>query len=323
MTMNILVVGASGYVGRAAARAMTQAGHSVMGLARSEAAAERIAAQGAEPIFGDLDDLAVLLSSLAKADAVVFAPQLDRPSERRVVAALLDAMSGTGKRFVMCSGTAVLSKHTPGGEWTEDNFAEDDRIEGLEDNERVQTEMLVRAAAHRGVVAMVVRPPMIWGHGRCPPLAALHSSARTGAICYFGRGLNVCSNIHVDDLADIFLLAIQNGVPGALYHAVSGEMNWRSLAERIGVLRGLPTRSVNFEEANRLYGPFLAPIAFGTNMRTRCPRTRNELGWAPHPDRLDLFEELGHPAFMAIPATDGQPMDFTLGEALQKGRSEG
>jgi nucleoside-diphosphate-sugar epimerase len=154
-------------------------------------------------------------------------------------------------------------------------------------------------------------------------LAALHGSARTGAVCYPGRGLNVCSSIHVDDLAHIFLLALDKGRPGALYHAVSGETNWRSIAEHIAKLRNLPTRSVSYEAALSLFGPFLAPIVFATNMRTRCPRTRSELGWEPHPERLDLFAELAHPAFMAMGKEDGDDAGFTLASALRVGRLEG
>jgi hypothetical protein len=89
-------------------------------------------------------------------------------------------------------------------------------------------------------------------------------------------------------------------VSGALYHAVSGETNWRSLAEEVARLRGLPTRSVGYAEARELFGPFVATVVFSYNSRTRCPRTRQELGWSPSPDRLDIFAELAHPSFMAL-----------------------
>src|SRR5262249_33712636 len=140
------VIGASGYVGRAVVRALGEGGHSVTGFARSEAAANQVRALGAEPVFGDLADPAALMPHLAKADAVVFTALVDLAMERRAIAAVLDALEGSGKPFIMTSGTALLSQPTADGDWTEDNFAEDDPFEGLEKNERVQTELLVRAA---------------------------------------------------------------------------------------------------------------------------------------------------------------------------------
>ena len=320
--MRCLVIGASGYVGRACVRLLVERGHLVEGLARSNAAAASITGAGAVPLRGSAEDIGRVAADLDRFDAVIFAPQLDRTTERDAVTVLLEALRGTNKCLIMTSGTAVLSRRNY-GEWAEDSYAEDEGPAGFEANERVRTETLVRSYAGQGVRAMVVRPPMIWGHGRCPPLAALHSSARTGAVCYPGRGLNVCSSIHVDDLADIFVLALGNGRPGALYHAVSGETNWRSIAEHIAKLRQMPTRSVSYQEAKTLFGPFLAPVVFATNMRTRCPRTRGELGWVPHPERLDLFAELAHPAFMALGEGASDDAGFTLASALRVGREEG
>jgi nucleoside-diphosphate-sugar epimerase len=321
--MRILVIGATGFVGGRLVRLLAAAGHEVAGLARNETAERSLSEAGVTAIMGDLTDPRPIAKSLASFDAVCFMPRIDFSQELVVVKLLVDALEGSGKRFIYTSGTGVLNHRTEGA-WHEASYAEDDvftpfpRVAA-----RCETEKWVRAAADRGVHAMVVRPPLIWGYGTARSLAALHASARTGAVCYLGAGLNVMSNIHVDDLADIHALALDRGISGALYHAVSGETNWRSLAAEVARLRGLPTRSVDFAEAQALFGNAVALVIFSVCSRTRCPRTRDELGWTPNPGRLDIFAELAHPKFMAITDKAVDDLEYTYGtrEDLHHARS--
>jgi nucleoside-diphosphate-sugar epimerase len=318
--MKTLVIGASGYLGGRVVRTFKAAGHEVSGIARNDAAAAKVSEAGARVVSGDLGDLDALRPHVEAADCVILTMVVDYATERRAVAMLVDMLAGTHKTLIMTSGTAVLAKRTE-GYWFDGNYGEDEPWDGDEINRsRLPIEQIVRDGAGRGIRAMVIRPPLIWGYGHVPSVHALHSSARTGAICYVGPGLNVFSTIHVDDLADIFLLALTRGTPGALYHAVSGETNFRSLAEQIASLRGLKTRSISGAEIEEVFGPFLGPVVFASCNRTRCPRTHADLGWKPHPDRLDLYAELAHPAFMGIDVTPGTEVHFTLADALQEGR---
>ena len=297
--MRTLVIGATGFVGRALVRRLREVGHEVVGLARNSAAEEKLAVAGIRHLFGDVLKPESFIPALGSFDSIVYMPRIDIPSEYLSVKTLLDALEGSGKRFIFTSGTGVLVEKTD-GDWHEASYAEDDPFTRSPlAGARVDTENLVRAAAARGIHAMVIRPPLIWGYGFQRALAALHGSARSGAVCYVGRGLNVMSSIHVDDLAEIYRLALEKGVAGALYHAVSGEQSWRALAAEVARLRGLPVRSVSLAEAEELFGKVIAHIVFAVTSRTRCPRTRQELGWSPSPDRLDIFAELAHPAFMA------------------------
>ncbi len=318
--MKTLVIGASGYVGGRVVRAFKAAGHEVSGLARSDAAAARVSEAGARVITGDLDDLDALRPHVEATDCVIFTPMVEYATERRAIEVLIEVMAGSGKALVFTSGTAVLAKRTE-GYWFDGNYGEDEPWDGDEVfRTRIPIENMVRDGSKRRIRATVIRPPLIWGHGHAPPIHALHSSARTGAVCYVGPGLNVFSTIHVDDLADIFLLAATRGTPGALYHAVSGETNFRSLAEQIAHLRGVKTRSISGAEIDEVFGPFLGPVVFASCNRTRCPRTQTELGWKPNPDRLDIYAELAHPAFMAVDVSAGDQAHFTLADALKDGR---
>lgn len=296
--MRILVLGAGGFVGSAVVRRLVAGGEQVSGLVRSEAGADTLRELGAEPVLGDLAELDGILPLLDGVDGVVYVAQLSMDEEREAVGALLQRLQGTGKTFVFTSGTGVLSQRTD-GEWSEDTFGEDDQfVPSKYIGGRTITEDLVREAAASGVRAMVVRPSMIWGHGGCPMLAAFNDSAvQTGDVCYVGRGLNLYSNVHVDDVAELFALVIDKGTSGALYHAVSGETNFRTLAEAVARERGTVTRSVTFAESIEIWDKFTALVALSVCSRSRAPRARSELGWLPDPARLDILDDVGHVAY--------------------------
>lgn len=301
--MRTLVFGATGYVGRHVVARLVAAGHGVTGFARDTAGAALVEGLGAAAAIGSLDDLPATLALFADHDAVVWAAQLMLEDERRFVDAALDALAGTGKTFVFTGGTSLISERTD-GEWSENSFAEDDAFTPRRQvAPRLETEAAVRAASGRGLRTLCVRPPLIWGNAAIKPIADLYHSAReTGAVRYVGRGLNCYSSVHVEDLAELYLLALEKGVPGALYHSVSGEVNWRMMAETIAAHLGMPARSIGFDEAAALWDRFTALIVYASCSRSRSPRARAELGWAPHPDRIDLLAECLHPRFAEVGA---------------------
>lgn len=297
--MRVLLFGAGGYLGGAIGRALTAAGHEVAAVARDPARAAAFAQQGLTPVAGDLDDLTALRPHLERAEAVVFASAIPFDREWPVASGLIDALAGSGKAFVLTTGTAVLSHETPQGEWREETYAEDDPFTPPEwIAVRVETEARVRAAADRGVRAMVVRPPLIWGHGGSKQTPAIFQSVKTtGAACYIGQGLNLYSHVHVDDLAQVYRLALERGTPGGLYHAVAGEVGWRALAEGVAEVMDCQARSVTLDEAKEIWGAFAGPLYFGVSSRSRAPRTRRELGWTPQ--HTDLLEDVRRGSYRA------------------------
>lgn len=298
--MRILVLGATGYLGGHIARHLVQSGHQVSGLSRSADRDEAIAALGASPLRGDLTRRDAVIEMMRGHDATVYAAQLMLQEEFDTVAAMLRALEGQGHSFVFTSGTGLLSQRTDGA-WSEDSFAEDDpflpsKYIGL----RHVTETMVRQAGSSGAVrAMVIRPPMIWGNGGCGHLRMFYTDAgRSGDVGYLGAGLNLYSNVHVEDLAEVFRLALEKGTGGALYHAVAGECDNRTIARAVAGDLGLAARSVDFAEGVRRWGKFETLIGMATCSRSRSPRTRRELGWTPR--HLDLLEDIGHPAYRAM-----------------------
>lgn len=300
MGMSILVLGATGFIGGNVARHLKEQGHAVTGLARSDSSAEALEADGIAPLRGDLETgLDAIVARAPDFDAIVFAPQLLLEPEHEAVSAFLDTMEGTGKTFIFTSGTGVLGQRTFGN-WSPDSFAEDDAfVPAKTIARRVETENLVRAAAGRGVRGIVIRPPLIWGPGDHGHVAMTYESVKkTGAACYVGLGLNCYTNVHIDDLKVLYGLVLEKGTPGALYHAVAGEIPNRWIAEAVARDLGVETRSLTVDEAFEVYGKFATLIVLGASSRSRSPRSRDELGWEP--THLDMLSMIGEPRLRAL-----------------------
>jgi nucleoside-diphosphate-sugar epimerase len=302
---SVFVIGAGGYVGTSICENLAVAGHQATGLARSPESAARLGDQGYGAVEGDPADPEAIAALADGFDATIVCATLPFEDEAEFLRALLERYAGSGRALIFTSGTAVLSIETPNGEWREESFAEDDPFTAPDWMQvRVVTENMVRGYAERGVRAMVVRPPLIWGRGASYQIPAIFDSiAKTGSACYRGLGLNLYSNVHVDDLADIYRLAIEGGKAGALYHAVAGEADFRSLAEAAAQVMGCSAKSVDPEEAIDIWGERFAPLFFGVSSRSRAPRTRTELGWAPR--HLDVIEDVRNGSYKARYAGEG------------------
>lgn len=296
--MRVLIFGASGYIGQRVVRRLIGAGHQVSGFVRNDKGAEAVQVLGAQVIMGSLDDNAATSAALAEHDAALWLAQLTLPEEKRVIGEFLRALKGTGKTFIFTGGASVLSVPT-NGEWSDLVFAETDSIVPRGALAvRAETEYVVRTAAQFGVRSIAVRPPLIYGHGGCKVISDIYHSARkTGSVCYVGRGLNVYSSSHVDDLANLFALALERGRAGALYHLVSAEASYRSMAEVIARKLGVGTRSVTVPEAQEIWDKFSGATVFASCSRLRAPVARAELGWQATPELSDILEECVHPAY--------------------------
>lgn len=292
MQSRLLVFGATGYVGGHAARWLHRSGHEITAVVRTESAAAKFGDEGIEAIVADAREIAFDRGFLERFDGVLWAAQLMLEDEERVCSAMIRALRDTDKTFVFTSGTSLISEPT-NGEWSENSYSEfDDFLPRRQIAPRLSIETMVRVAAHSGVRAMVVRPPLVWGHGGCRIIEELyHSVWKTGAACYVGSGLNLYTHVHVDDLCELYRLAFLKGVPGALYHLASGEVNFRTMAQAISSKLGVEARSITVEDAAGVWDRFVGPIIFSGCSRTRAPRSRQELGWMPSLGKRDILEE--------------------------------
>ena len=298
--MRVFVTGASGHVGSAVVPALLQAGHQVVGLARSDSSAETLAAAGAEVRRGDLDDLGGLREAAAAADGVIhlafrhdlmgagdFAAAAD--ADLAATRALASALEGTGKPFVTTSGTLMLlAADINGRPGTEADFAPS--------GYRVDAENFVIGLAERGVRSSVVRlPPIVHSdldlHGFTHILIGIARQA--GESAYVGDGANRWPSVHTLDAAQVYRLALEGAPAGSRLHAVADEgIPFRDIAAAIGRGAGVPTASISASNAGERFA-FLGAFV-GADNPVSSEVTRKVLGWAPaYPGLLEDIEH-GH-----------------------------
>ncbi len=288
--MNIFVTGAAGYIGGSVAAALMNAGHRVSGLVRNDERAAQVRSRGIVPVLGTLDDDALLARCARTADAVIHCADADH---RASVASLLNALRGSGKTFIQTSGSGIVADGA-NGERSDSVYAEDTPVHPVPAREaRVALNRDILATAQHGVRAIVIAPTMIYGRGtgtnpnsiQVPKMMAL--ARKAGVAKYIGRGENVWSNVQIEDLADLYLAALDRAPAGAFYYAENGECSIKQIAEEIArALKLGGTASMTQAEAAAEWGEGSARWSFGSNSRVRAVRARSELGWAPHREGL-------------------------------------
>ena len=284
--MNVFVTGAGGYIGGSVAMALLAAGHRVRGLARSAASAERLAKIGIDPVLGTLDDADVLTRAARAADGVINAASADHVG---AVRALIAGLEGSSKPLLHTSGSSVIGDDARGNRASEAVFDEDTPLLVNPGKQaRRELDLTVLGAAKSGIRSAVICPSLIYGVGRglnpssvqIPFLAA--NARDKGVVQIVGRGLNVWSNVHIDDVVDLYLLALTKAPAGAFYFAENGEASFGDIAAAIAKRLGLASvDALPPQVAAERWGESKAYFTLGSNSRVRARRARRELGWAP------------------------------------------
>lgn len=288
--MKVFVTGAAGYIGGSIAAALVKAGHEVIGLVRQPAQLEEVKKIGVTGLLGALDDRALLIAQAQAADAVINAASSDN---RVAVEALVEALTGSGKVLLHTSGSSIVGDAS-GGEGTDKIYYEDKLPAPTADKAaRVAIDNLVLDAASKGVRSAVLCNTLIYGHGALPrdsvQLPRLLKQARkSGIVRHVGPGRNIWSNVHIDDVVDLYLLALEKTEAGAFYFVESGEAAFRDMSAAIARALGLgAAQDWPLEEAIKEWGYEMASYGLGSNSRVRGARAR-QLGWQPHrPPVLD------------------------------------
>jgi nucleoside-diphosphate-sugar epimerase len=298
--MRVFVTGASGHVGSAVIPEFLEAGHQVIGLARSDEAAAAVEATGASVQRGTLDDVDVLRQAAADADGVIhlaFRHDWMRTgdfegaiaTDLAATQAIGETLAGTGKPFVSTSGIGMLAMGGISGRLG----TEEDVIAG---GPRVDAENYVVALGERDVRSSVVRlPPTVHSdldhHGFIPTLIA--TAREKGYAAYIGEGASRWCAGDTRDAAHLYRLALESAPGGSRLHAVADEgVPFREIEETIGRMLGLPVRSISEADAEAYFG-FLARFV-GLDIAASSTLTRSLLGWEPSRPGLIEDLEMGH-----------------------------
>lgn len=285
--MQVFLTGATGYIGTAVAERLRAAGHRLSGLARSDSAASRLKAAGITPIRGDFSDPKTVGAAARGADGVIsMATTYDSKVDGPAIAAILDALAGSDKPFVYTSG--IWSHGDTGGAVVDETSPP--RPAALV-QWRQAVEDRVREAAKRGIRTTVIRPAIVYGRGGGIPAGFIQSAREEGAARYVGTGNNRWPFVHVDDLADLYLLALERAPAGSLLLGVHGPSHpVREVAAAASRGAGAGGRTVSWplDEARKKLGAYADALVLDQQASGR--RAQELLGW--HPRRPDVLEDV-------------------------------
>jgi nucleoside-diphosphate-sugar epimerase len=280
--MRVFVTGATGFIGSRIVAQLIQAGHQVLGLARSDEGAAKLAAIGAQAHRGTLEDPDSLRHGVAQAEGVIhcafdhtfsnFVANCEK--DRRAIEAMGAELAGSDRPLVITSTTGM-------GDSGHGKPAREDVFNPAHPNPRKASEIAGAALLGAGVNLSVMRLPQVHDTARQGLISPMIEVARAkGVSAYVDDGLNRWPAAHVLDVARLYRLALERGEPGARYHAVD-EMGVaaRDIAEVIGHGLGVPVVALAPEEVPGNFG--WLGMFVGLDMPASSDWTRARLGWQP------------------------------------------
>jgi nucleoside-diphosphate-sugar epimerase len=205
------------------------------------------------------------------------------------VEALISGLNQSGKRLIHTSGTSIVGDDARGDFCSEVIFSEETSLAiDPRKQARRDIDLMVMDAAKQNVHSAVIIPSLIYGHGTGVNKQSIQvpflvkNAHEVGSVQIVGKGLNTWSNIHIDDLVNLYLAVSEQAPAGSFYFAENGEAAFSDVAEAISRRFSIPhIEHLHAEEAVKRWGAARALFTFGSNSRVRSVRAKKELDWRP------------------------------------------
>ncbi len=316
-----LVTGATGFVGSAVARALAARGHAVRVLVRAGSDRGNLAGLAAETVTGDLTDPASLAAAVAgcryvfhvAADYRIWVPDpaaMLRANVDGTRALMLAAQAAGVERIVYCSSVAALGLRGDGQAADEATPVCEASVIGVYKKSKYLAEQAVlELVRERKLPAVIVNPAAPIGPRdiKPTPTGKMMADAANGRMpAFVDTGLCV---VHVDDVAEGHVLALERGRIGERYILGGENMTLAALlglvaaevgrpAPRIKLSRGLLwPLALGCEGLARLTG--IAPLVTRDHLRMSrklmyfsSAKAMAELGYAPRPARAAVADAI-------------------------------
>ncbi|MBT2212410.1 MULTISPECIES: NAD-dependent epimerase/dehydratase family protein [Actinomadura] len=284
--MKVFVTGGSGYIGRSVLRVLQERGDEVTALARSDKSATVISELGATPVRGELTEVDLLRDSAAAADGVIHLALTGDERSGEIDQIASDALSeGAGRNPYVHTGGAWTWGNTA-GEVDEDAPYDPPLITAW----RVAGEERVLATRKQGRHPVVISPGLVYGRqGGLPGFFAWQGSEK-GAVPYLGDGGTHWSLVHVDDIAELYVLALKAPAGGRYLGTVGQNPTTKEFAEALSQAVGIPGKTVSVSVAELSQSLGMVADALALDQRFNTTRARDELGWQPK--HLDVLDDL-------------------------------
>ncbi|ESA31953.1 nad-dependent epimerase dehydratase [Leptolyngbya sp. Heron Island J] len=303
--MKIFLTGATDYIGAVVAEKLQATGYSVLGLAATSDAAKRLQMLGIEPFLGSLQHPQQLTQAARHADGVIhtaFAYDFNNWKtsvrlDRRVIRHIIGVLTDSDRPFVATSDTAVLGD--TGSAVADETYpvAKEATLA-----ERATIEQEIQQAAQHQVRSIVLRLPVyIYGRESEATLTTIQiqTACEMQAVQYIDTGNQKFSATHVEDLADLYVLALEKAPAGSLFHTTTESgITARQVAEAIAHVTNSETESISFEEAVFNWGKTLATL-LSINNQSSAQQAMEQLGWRPKPAR-SLLQDIQLGSYQAL-----------------------
>lgn len=290
----VLITGITGYIGGTIAKKLLDKNYEVTGLVRNEAHVQELKSLGIKAIVGDIHNEDLIKAAVADVDAVIH--NADSADDAYAADNFIKALEGSHKTFIFTSGSAIFGGKENGKRnsfvYTED-FPLTPRLEMAS---RVLINNYVLQSVQKDIRSIVIVPTMVYGKGlgikkdsiQIPAL--VNFSQEKGYGVYFEEGENIWSNLHIEDLADLYVLALEKAKGGSIYYAENGSSSIKNIAENISKKYNLkPAKSLTIQDAVNKFGPAGGYFGFASNSICSADKARTELDWKPIYNSIENF----------------------------------